>query len=59
MKAESFDTWSEAYDTCRERNRPLVVLVDDVTNKIFPSGAYHEIDINGKWYDPTKAHTGN
>lgn len=36
--AETFDTWPEAFDACREANRPLVVCVDGEVAKIFPSG---------------------
>ena len=46
---EKFDDWSEAFDTCRERNKPLLVTVWDegsdayIDAKIFPSGAVKEI----------------
>lgn len=37
---EAFSMWWEAFDTCRERNRPLVVTVGPEGGewKIFPSG---------------------
>lgn len=42
---ERFDSWEEAFDTCRERDRPLTITVWDnedergwVDAKIFPSG---------------------
>ena len=39
---EEFDTWPEAFDCCRERNRPLDVCVPDGPDyeyaRIFPSG---------------------
>ena len=47
-KAEIFYDWSEAYDVCRERNRPIIARVDSIDErkntsveicKIFPSGA--------------------
>jgi hypothetical protein len=41
-KHETFDYWWEAFDVCRERDRPLVVRCDEdgVTEfaKIYPSG---------------------
>ena len=46
-KAEIFYDWSEAFDVCRERNRPIIARVDSKDGgknkveicKIFPSGA--------------------
>ncbi len=35
---EYFDTWWEAFDVCRERNRPIVADVNGLQEKIFPSG---------------------
>jgi len=39
---ETFDTWEEAFDACRERNRPIVVRCDEdgktEVSKIYPSG---------------------
>ena len=55
-KSEKFFDWSEAYDACRERDKPIVATVKDEktreseTMKIYPSGAgytlYKEIDPN-------------
>lgn len=47
MKYEKFNDWPEAFDTCRERNRPVAaaVAVDDQglgpmveVSTVFPSG---------------------
>lgn len=36
---ELFDEWSDAFDTCRERNRPITVKVgEEPVEVIFPSG---------------------
>jgi len=35
---ETFIDWSDAFDTCRERNRPINATVDGETCKIYPSG---------------------
>jgi hypothetical protein len=44
MKLEHFNTWEEAYDSCRERNVPMSVHVSaggkHERAKIYPSGAY-------------------
>jgi hypothetical protein len=45
-RAETFCDWSEAFDTCRERNHPIIARVDSKKHgsnrveicKIFPSG---------------------
>ena len=34
-----FDSWPEAFDTCRERNRPIHVAVKGKIQKIYPSGS--------------------
>jgi hypothetical protein len=52
--AEVFATWEEAFDTCRERDRPLRVYVDGEIAKIFPSGSYKKI--RDAWHPP---HYGN
>ena len=46
MSATRFETWELAFDTCRERNTPMVATVDNETLKIFPSG--HSVDPNTK-----------
>jgi len=33
-----FIEWSEAFDCCRERNRPINATVKGETCKIYPSG---------------------
>ena len=38
--AEQFTTWSEAFDTCRERDRPLCVVVDNELGTCYPSGRF-------------------
>lgn len=35
---KKFDTWSEAFDYCREVGYPVVVLVKGEKWKLFPSG---------------------
>ena len=51
-KAKHFDSWSEAYDVCRERGCPMIVEVDGEVNKIYPSGSfsvlYKKIKVEGK-----------
>ena len=32
------DSFSDAFDLCRERNRPITVIVNGSVHKIFPSG---------------------
>lgn len=39
-KPEHFDTWSEAYDACRERDQPLLVEVEGVVGTVYPSGHF-------------------
>lgn len=34
----TFETWSEAFDCCRERNMPIVAEVEGEVCKCFPSG---------------------
>ena len=36
--AERFDSWEEAFNACRERNRPIKVVVGTEMRTIFPSG---------------------
>ena len=36
--SERFDTWHDAFDVCRERGHPMVVLVGNEEAKIYPSG---------------------
>ena len=36
--AEAFHDWPEAFDVCRERNRPIIANVKLEICKIFPSG---------------------
>lgn len=38
MSVKEFSTWSDAYDHCREANRPVVVTVGGECRKIYPSG---------------------
>lgn len=39
MKANGqFETMQEAFDFCRQCNRPVIVQVDDTTYRLFPSG---------------------
>ena len=42
MKSEQFNDWYEAFDCCRERNKPVIATVDDgnkiETCKVYPSG---------------------
>jgi len=45
MTAEQYATWEEAFDACREANRPLVVRVDGEIAKIFPSGSCRTISV--------------
>lgn len=42
MKIEDFETWSKAFDQCRERDRPIRVRVteDSSVGTIFPSGHF-------------------
>lgn len=35
--------WSDAYDFCRELDRPLYVAEDGMLTRIFPSGSYKVI----------------
>ncbi len=36
--ATDYDSWEEAFDSCREGDAPEVVRVDGEVAKIFPSG---------------------
>lgn len=36
--------WSEAFDACRERDRPLICVVGDELGKAFPSGRLEPIE---------------
>jgi len=45
----TFTDWTEAFDICRERNRPMTLWMDDGHfYKIFPSGQCREL-VAGKW----------
>ena len=35
---KSFDTFSEAFDYCREGDSPVTVIVEGKRHKLFPSG---------------------
>jgi hypothetical protein len=48
MKIKHFKTWSEAFDVCREMEKPIIAQVKKEKLKIFPSGAYKEIK-KGRW----------
>lgn len=37
---ERFADWSDAFDHCRECNRPILAIVGDEEAKIFPSGRF-------------------
>lgn len=39
-----FACWEDAYDTCRDRDEPMIVWVDDEHAKIFPSGAFKPLN---------------
>ena len=41
MKAEKFETWEAAFDSCREGDAPMVVEVkgEGEITKIYPSGS--------------------
>lgn len=39
MKTEEFKEWWEAFDTCREKNHPIIARVKDEICKIYPSGS--------------------
>jgi hypothetical protein len=43
-----FSTWSEAWATCREKNQPIVVRVDE-TEKEMPGCFFNRIFPSGKW----------
>jgi hypothetical protein len=38
MEYLEFESWSDAFDCCRERGHPLVVCVGVQCARIFPSG---------------------
>ena len=37
---EPFESFSEAYAACRERDRPVLVQVEDTIGTVYPSGYY-------------------
>jgi hypothetical protein len=37
--AQTFATWPDAFDWCRERDAPVIAQVGDEVLRIFPSGA--------------------
>lgn len=39
-EVERFADWSDAFSVCRERNRPMIAIVDDEEAKIYPSGRW-------------------
>lgn len=43
---KTFDDMSDAFDYCREVNKPVMVLVDGEKWKLFPSG--HAKRLKGK-----------
>lgn len=48
MKQQTFDTMSEAFDFCREVDRPIVLKIFPPTHnfkliEIFPSGSFREM----------------
>lgn len=43
----AFDNYPDAFDYCRERNRPVLVIVGDKVTKLMPSGCAYE-----KGYNP-------
>ena len=38
----AFNTYPDAFDYCRERNRPVLVIVGEKVAKLMPSGAAYE-----------------
>lgn len=38
IPAERCETWEQAFNLCRERNRPVKVVVGNVCKTVYPSG---------------------
>jgi hypothetical protein len=43
IEAEEFETWTEAYEKCRETGQALTVVVGSEIGIVYPSGAYEHI----------------
>ena len=44
---KQFDSMEEAFQTCRELNRPILAEVDGKVSKIFPSGHAKQLSDSG------------